>query len=85
MERRKRARVKHQEEVLAAHLAELKVDLANKDAHAAAKLGRLVYELDSRRELLSRGAVAAQRRCAHAVMACVVCLQDSCCHGNSAL
>lgn len=42
MERRKRARMRHQEEVLAAHLAELKVDLGSKDAHAAAKLGRLV-------------------------------------------
>ena len=44
MERRRgrgRARVRHQEDVLAAHLAELKADLsACKDARTATKLAR---------------------------------------------
>ena len=41
MERRRRGRLRHQEEALAAHVAELKTDLsACKDSRAAAKLAR---------------------------------------------
>ena len=41
MERRRRGRLRHQEEALVAHVAELKTDLsAYKDSRAAAKLAR---------------------------------------------
>ena len=44
MERRQRGRLKHQEDVLAAHVVELKADLsACRDARAAAKLARCVH------------------------------------------
>ena len=41
MERRRRGRLRHQEEALAAHVAELKTDLSScKDTRTAAKLAR---------------------------------------------
>ena len=43
MERRHRGRLKHQEDLLAVHVAELKADLSScKDARVAAKLAKSV-------------------------------------------
>ena len=40
MEKVRRERIKHREEVLVAHLADLKCDVSDKDVQAAVKLGR---------------------------------------------
>ncbi|CAI8011769.1 hypothetical protein GBAR_LOCUS7550, partial [Geodia barretti] len=51
MERRRRGRLRHQEEALAAHVAELKTDLsACKDSRAAAKLASSLGRIKSPEE-----------------------------------